>query len=121
MSEVLEGMLAQKPAMVVRRIEALPAEPMLPETDRDSSKSPAQSVHAPIVDSEPENAAVYRHGTRIELEGRFDDVVSFLESLEELPWSLFWDQLHYQVTDYPNAQVILVINTLSTREGWIGV
>lgn len=122
MSEVLEGMLEQKPAMIVKRIEALPAEPMLlPGTEPDAPTGPLKPMQQGTADSLQENAGVYRHGMRIELEGRFEDVVSFLESMEELPWSLFWDQLHYEVTEYPYAHVILVVNTLSTREGWIGV
>ena len=39
----------------------------------------------------------------------------------QLPWSFFWDRLDYTVTEFPKARAVIVVNTLSTREGWIGV
>ncbi len=108
MSRVLEELLERQESLVVSRLEALPAEPMLGGLLRAGSVAGL-------------GASVYRHGMRIELEGRFPDVVAFLETMESLPWSLFWDRLHYEVTEYPVARVTLVVNTLSTEEGWIGV
>ena len=108
MSRVLEELLEREEAIVVSRVEALPAEPMLGGTLRAGSLAGLGST-------------VYRHGMRIELEGGFADVVAFVESMEALPWSFFWDRLHYEVTEYPLARVTLVVNTLSSEEGWIGV
>lgn len=105
MARLLEDLLAKQSAMHVVSLEALEPEPLVEEENREPS----------------EKAPVYKHGMRIELEGRFADTLAFIEEMERLPWSLFWDRLQYEVVEYPNAKVTLLVHTLSTREGWIRV
>jgi MSHA biogenesis protein MshJ len=48
-------------------------------------------------------------------------VVNYLETIEALPWRLFWDRIEVETLEYPQASIRLRAYTLSFAEGWIGV
>ncbi|MEW5972919.1 MAG: hypothetical protein AB1713_04070 [Pseudomonadota bacterium] len=64
---------------------------------------------------------LYRHPVQIELEGRYADMVQYLERLEASPWQLMWQGLEIETRDYPSARMRLTVYTLSLQEDWIGV
>ena len=107
MARLLESLLAQEKSVRVLRLEALPATPLF-----ESAEEAAAGDEAPLM---------YRHPMLIEFEGDFADTVRFLEKIEQLHWSLHWEQLHYEVTTHPKAHVSVVLHTLGARETWIGV
>lgn len=106
MVELVEQMLLRNRALQVIRVENLPAEPL--DTPAAGSKAGAPA------------ASIYRHGMRIELRGRYVDIVNYLHELESLPWKMFWGKFTLVAEDYPNSRVTLVIYTLSLRPGWMG-
>jgi MSHA biogenesis protein MshJ len=57
----------------------------------------------------------------MEIRGGYLSTLRYLEELEDLPWRFFWKSLNYEVLEYPEARVVLTVETLSLREGWIGV
>ncbi len=63
----------------------------------------------------------YRHGFVIELEGTYLAALHYLESIESLPWDLWWDTMTYEVTEYPRARVSIELHTMSREENWLGV
>lgn len=64
---------------------------------------------------------LYRHPVQIELEGRYADMVRYLERLEASPWRLMWQGLDIETRDYPTTRMRLTVYTLSLQEDWIGV
>lgn len=64
---------------------------------------------------------VYRHGLRLEFEGDYLETIRFLKKVEQLDSSFFWDNLSFNVIEYPLAKISLNIFTLSTARGFIGV
>lgn len=64
---------------------------------------------------------VYRHGMNMIFEGDYIETVRYLNSLENLDTSFFWQSLDYEVVDWPIARITLNIFTLSTQSEWIGV
>lgn len=66
-------------------------------------------------------AQVYRHSVELRLEGRYLDALSYMQALEALSWRLIWDELDIRMVDYPNAEIRLVISTLSLQPGVLGV
>lgn len=80
----------------------------------------------PLLDVEPTEgtvsaAGIYKHTLRIELEGRFLQTRDYLQALEQLPWRFHWEAVELTMLDYPQARVVITVNTLSLSEGWIGV
>ncbi|OGT47513.1 MAG: hypothetical protein A3E82_09560 [Gammaproteobacteria bacterium RIFCSPHIGHO2_12_FULL_38_11] len=49
--------------------------------------------------------------------GRYFDSLYYLDYLEKLPWYISFDSVKYQVEQYPNAKVTVVLNVLSAAEG----
>lgn len=64
---------------------------------------------------------VYRHGLSITVEGRYFDILHYLEGLESLPWRFDWESIEYQVKEYPLAEATIKIYTLSFEESWLGL
>jgi MSHA biogenesis protein MshJ len=67
------------------------------------------------------SAGVYEHAVELRVGGSYFQVLQFLTALEGLPWRFYWQQLDYKVTQYPNAEIILRVYTLSSEEGLLGV
>lgn len=68
-----------------------------------------------------EQINVYRHGLRLEFQGDYLETIRFLRKVEALDTSFFWDNLSFDVIEYPRARITLNIFTLSTQRGFIGV
>lgn len=64
---------------------------------------------------------LFRHAVEIQVKGRYFDVVSFLQSIEQQNEFLLWGDIHYEVTKYPDALVTFVVSTVSTDKEFIGV
>ena len=72
-------------------------------------------------DSEYAELPLYQNGVRFVFEGRYVEILSYLEAVESFPWQLYWRSFDYQVTEYPNATITLELYTLSTTPTFMGV
>ncbi len=41
--------------------------------------------------------------------------------LEDAPWRFSWRSLNYHVEQFPNATVVLELETMSREKNWLGV
>lgn len=80
----------------------------------------AKSQNSKKRGSESSGVGLYKHAVKLAIEGEYFAVVDYLESLEALPWKIYWHALDYQVENYPKAKVVLEVYTLSTEKGFIG-
>ncbi|MFT5220256.1 MAG: MSHA biogenesis protein MshJ [Gammaproteobacteria bacterium] len=71
--------------------------------------------------SKENQVGIFRHVLEIELDGKYADIVAYMQALENLEWKLFWDQVEVVSNDYPLTRLKLVISTLSTRKEWVGI
>jgi len=65
--------------------------------------------------------SLYQHTETIKLSGNYQQLYQYLLALEQSKWRLFWEQLHYKVTEYPMAEITIQVHTISTDEHWIGM
>jgi len=105
MARFVEKVLTHNPALQVIRVESLPPATVEP----GAAATPAAAK------------GVYKHGMRIEVRGRYTDIVKYLRALESMPWKVFWGQVTLETEDYPLSRVTLVIYTLSVYQSWIGI
>jgi MSHA biogenesis protein MshJ len=105
MARFVEQVLTRNRALQVVKVEGLAPVPV-------EGEAAAQAVPA---------SGVYKHGMRIEVRGRYTDLVSYLRALEDLPWRVFWGQATLASEDYPMSRLTLTIYTLSLRQSWIGI
>ena len=111
MARLMEQMLLRTRGLELVRLEALPPMPI------DAEQKPVGALEAKTAN----DVMVYRHGMRIELKGRYFDIVEYLKALEGLSWKVFWGEVSLETDKYPVSKVSLVIYTLSRHSGWIGV
>lgn len=107
MARLMEDILRKNRKLELVRIESLPPEIL--------------GASATQAGSAPAGLTAYRHGMRIEVKGRYPDLLAYLHSLENMPWKVYWGQVNLQVEQYPISRVTLQIYTLSTHEGWIAI
>lgn len=62
---------------------------------------------------------LYEHGFEMRLKGTYFETIKYLSRLESLS-GFYWRSLSYDVTEYPSAEIVLGISTLSIDEAWIG-
>ena len=111
MPGVLEDVLVKSKNIKLVRMESIPAISMIEQLGVGSVKPITESV----------SAGIFRHGLLMEVEGSYLDTLSFLKSLEQLEWKLYWDSIEFKTEKYPDAKVIIKVYTLSLDKGWIGV
>jgi MSHA biogenesis protein MshJ len=112
MAQALESVLKKQKNFSFVRVENLGATPLI-ASDTDAE---AQSEETQL-----SRMAIYKHTMRIELEGSYQNTLDYLRALEQLPWRFHWDSVELKILEYPRAQVVITVNTLSLSEGWIGV
>jgi MSHA biogenesis protein MshJ len=111
MARLVEQMLTRGRGLELVKLEALPSMPIGEEANASGNATPAANS----------GATMYRHAMRIELKGRYFDIVEYLKALESLQWKVFWGEVTLETDKYPFSKVSLVIYTLSRYPGWIGV
>lgn len=107
MAKLLEQVLARSSGVRLVKLENMP-----------KSLAVEQTVSA---NTAALGAVVYKHGVRIEVRGRYFDLVEYLRTLESLPWKVYWGDVSLESEAYPISKVTLVVYTLSRHSAWIGV
>jgi MSHA biogenesis protein MshJ len=88
------------------------------------NNSPSEALintAAASADGTASGVQVFKHGLHLVFEGSFMDTVYYLRSLEALDSNFFWENLEFDLGEYPEGEISLDIYTLSTEQGWIGV
>lgn len=110
MARLVEQILLKNRRLKIIKLENLPATSLIStSTKQNNGKDPSTQ------------GLIYKHGMRIQLEGRYVDIVKYLKSLEKMQWKVFWGEVTISSEDYPVSKLNLVIYTLSLQQGWIGV
>jgi MSHA biogenesis protein MshJ len=122
MTRILTEILARQAGLTLISFSNEPANP-LREGSSDAAEVLAETgaLNFDQVTQGDVTGQVYQHGLLMEFQGGFFDTLKYLRFLEEITGSFFWDAVTYKQLDWPNAQVILEIHTLSTDQGFIGV
>lgn len=109
MATLLEEVLQKNANLKLVRLESLPAEYVLADTQQNKD-----------VKNQPQ-AGLFRHAFKMELQGSYLHTLEYLKTLEDLPWDFYWDAIDVEMKIYPQARIVLQLHTLSLKEGWIGV
>jgi len=101
MALVLEGMLREQQGLQLILIRNLPSETLAATEEEDAMR-------------------FYRHGLEIQIEGSFADTLDYLDSIESLPWRLYWQIVELETIEYPVNRIRIEVSTLSLDGEWIG-
>ncbi len=83
------------------------------------SSRPGSLIESP--DGDDQAPTLYRHPVEIELLGQYGGVHAYLQDLQDARWQLQWRRISYAVDDYPQARIVLEVETLSHHPEWLGV
>jgi MSHA biogenesis protein MshJ len=115
----LQDVLSKAERVTLLEVNTMPAMELqltqLSESGQTSSQTSTKSQPG------AQNAGVYMHAVELKLAGNYAEVLQLLKSLEQLPWRFYWQTLDYKVIQYPRAEILLRVYTLSSEEGLLGV
>lgn len=106
MAHIIESVLKQQHGLEFVHLENLGSESLL-EVKDGKGGTDAQGI--------------FKHTMKIELQGSYSQTINYLRALETLPWQFRWDEVKITMLDYPRAEIVIKVHTISLTEGWIGV
>lgn len=74
-----------------------------------------------LVPGQADGTQLYRHAIQLELEGSFNATARYIQALENSEWRIYWDNLAFEIDQYPRGKVSIRLYTLSSEEGWLSV
>lgn len=119
MLPLLQDVLKSSPGVKLLRMRSLQAEPV--------SLAPAPQVAAPAPavatpgQSMPAAPLLYLHKTEISFSGQYAQLQRLLQQLEQLPWQLHWHRLEYKVSEHPQAELRLELETISEQADYLRI
>jgi len=121
MATVLRDMLSNETSLKLTRLESLGAQPLFPQTEDQKLETVDGVKKGSLKRTKEQRPNIYKHGMRVEFEGNFMSTLAYLQALESMPWRFYWDNVEYQVLEFPVARIVITVHTLSLYEDWIGV
>lgn len=113
MRRVLEELLQRQDGLTLVSAVNRPAEPLLDDAGDGEGTGG--------VDAQSDAPKLYRHSLVLRLRGSYLDCLRYLESVERLPWNVYWSRLELSADEYPVNDIMLELTTLSLEPEWIGV
>ncbi len=104
-------------------VDAAPAEDPAQHPGADAIADPTASGAAgqgaaPAAVNIPSEGP-YFHSVQLVLQGRYLDVLTYLQALEGLSWHFYWQSLVLDATHYPTTRVTVTLGTVSMSRDWI--
>lgn len=119
MAAILQTILNKSAGLELTEIKGLGASPLLTQTPSETSTVSGGAGTEPGTAAGLNNA--YKHGLVIKFEGDYLSTLKYMRQLESLEWGFFWENLEYEVVNYPKGRVAITLYTLSLEKDWIGV
>ena len=113
---VVEDLIKRQSGLELVRTQNVPARPLI-----DVPESTAGDPNNQLTDEQSDEPNLYLHGLVIELEGSYLELLGYLESIEQLPWRIFFGRLNLETLEHPRLRISIELNTLSLEEEWLGV
>ncbi len=72
-------------------------------------------------EAEEQQPKIYRHVLQVNFEGRYQNILEYIQKMEALEWKLIWDRITLKTAEYPIIKVNIEISTLSDNKNWVGL
>ena len=114
MPDLIREILSGRHHLELVQLKNLPPEPLFRKDKKPDDSNDDQTSALP-------EGLIYKHGMLIELSGRFNDIVGFLDALEHNRHKVLWQEMTVHSDTAPLSTVSLFIYTLSLEPKWLGV
>lgn len=102
MPKILGYLLSRRSALTINSVKSTAGEPVM-------------------FDDEEKPMGLFTHGLEIELEGTYQQVKTYLGTIEALAEQVYWDDMVFEMQAYPIGTLKLNVHTMSTSPELIGV
>lgn len=116
MPEILRLVLNKSRGLTLLKLSGLGGTPLVVKAGPGDGKNVQQGAPA-----NGDLGAAFKHGMKIEFRGDFFETLEYIRALEELQQGFFWDQVKFEVQDYPDSVTTLTLYTLSLNPDWIRI
>lgn len=121
MLPLLQDVLKSSPGVKLTQLRSLKPEVL----KIGAATSTPNSAPAPVTQANTAPAAatpqLYLHKTEIIFSGQYAQLQQLLQQLERLPWQLHWHQLEYKVSEHPQAELRLELETISEQAEYLRI
>lgn len=123
MNPLLERVLARHPHVQLVSLRTLSPSSFMERKDKDEKAEEKGKDAAKLSPASKgvKNFDVFRHGVEITLTGTYADLHGYLAQLEREKQKVIWGEVRLKVTEYPKAELTLVIYTLSVDREWLAI
>ena len=125
MALTLEQLLNGMEGLTLLDMQTLPSEKLeLDKIQSQIEKSTVKNSRSSSANSNQtldNSTTLYRQDLVLNFSGDYLNTLNFLETVEALPMTLFWNSIDYSLTNNKSGQVKLALNTLSFIDSFIGV
>ncbi len=124
MVRFVEGVLTSNKGITVVRAKNLAPVQLWPDRSNEVKNELVEGEEKNNQQQTPtkDEFKIYKHGMLLEVKGRYLELVTFLVTLEQLPWKILWGDVSLSSDDDDNDAVSrLVIYTLSPEKAWMGL
>jgi MSHA biogenesis protein MshJ len=115
MLPLLQDVLKSSPGVKLAQMRSLK-----PEVVQLGAPAPAPATQATTTPSATA-PQLYLHKTEIIFSGQYAQLQQLLQKLELLPWQLHWHQLEYKVSEHPQAELRLELETVSEQAEYLRI
>lgn len=120
MADLVRQVLSDYKGLSLVSAENLPAAPLELDIAKASAAKTEKADKKDVVLEASDQAVIFEHGFKLTLKGSYFSALEFVQRLEGME-GFYWRMLDYEVTDYPNATIVIHVSTLSLDKEWIGV
>ena len=118
MTQVIHDVLSRQRGITLVSLRSLAPYALIDGAPADDSAQPALAQAAPPAPASTSDGP-YVHSVELVLQGRYLDVLAYLQAVEGLPWHFYWQSLALDATHYPTTRVTVRLGTVSMSREWI--
>lgn len=121
MAVLLEDMIGQVSGLRLLSLKTLPVAPLVSSKATGSTGAEPLGAVPANAEATPEAASggLYQHGVEIRLEGSYQQLTAYLQSLEQSKTKLLWSRLSLTAEDHPRLVLTLTVYTISLDRAWL--
>ncbi len=113
MNGLLEFFLKKQVGLKLVSLKTLPPESILAPAggeEKEKNQKPASRQFD-----------LLKHGVELRLEGRYPDLLAYVEQLEKAERKLLWGKMELKAGEYPKSVLTIVVYTLGTDKAWLAI
>lgn len=129
MQAFLEGLLARNRKLELLSLRTLPPAPLIDQPEpgkkadgKDKDAKEIRAIRKPVsVSGDISVTNIYKHAIEIRIAGSYNDLLTYLAELEEMPQRMMWGSIELTVEKHPRCVLTLTVYTLSLDKQWLVV